>query len=276
MKRIGIYARVSTVEQGVEDKTSIEKQMKAGELEAKRLGQFEEVEIVKRYEDVGASGASSLADREEGLRLLKDVRRGKLDVVICYSMDRFTRHARRGLEDFERIEDAGVTVIFIKENIDTGTPAGRLFRTMLAAFAEFEREQIRDRTMAASYERAKKGIWPGGMTPYGYRINKETGKLVKEPREADTVLAIYEHASEGKSNRAIARILNEGNAPTRRGGQWEHKQVGRILNDDRYLGKVVRQYANAGGQEPEEFVYHAPRIVPMRLAEEVWAKKSGR
>ena len=273
-KRVGIYTRVSTVEQGIEGKTSIEKQTEACRKQMDVMASFDEMEERKLYEDRGASGDSRMHERPEGDRLMKDVRRGKLDVIIVYSMDRFTRTARKGLEDFDLLERSGVHVVFVKEQIDTGTPAGRLFRTMLAAFAEFEREQIRDRTMAASYARAKKGIWPGGMPPYGYTIDPDTGKLVKEEHEALTVTLIYKLANEGSSHREIARTLNETGYPTRRGGTWEHKQVGRILSDDRYLGKVVRQYANAGGAEPEPFTYHAPRIVPQRLAEGVWAKKS--
>ena len=265
MRRLGIYARVSTHEQDYEGSTSIDKQIAAGNLEAHRLGQFDEVEVVKVYEDIGASGALGMNERPEGQRALADARRGKLDTLVCYSMDRFTRSAAKGLADFERLEAAGVDVIFIKENIDTSQPSGRLFRTILAAFAEFEREQIRDRTMAASYARAKKGIWPGGMPPYGYEIDPETGKLVEADIEAPTVRLVFKMRSQGSAILDIKAKLDTMGLVTRRGNPWHERAIRRLLADDRYLGKVVRQYANAGGAEAEEFTYHAPRLVPKKV-----------
>ena len=276
-RRLGLYARVSTVEQGREDATSIAKQITAGEMECARLRQFGDAEVVKRYEDIGQSGSTSMADRTEGNRAMADARRGKIDALVCWSMDRFTRNAAKGLADFEALEASGVEVIFIKENIDTAQPSGKLFRTILAAFAEFEREQIRDRTMAASYARARKGIWPGGQPPYGYGINKDTGKIEAVHWEKSMVLKMYKLRAKGLSLRAIATECNTIGVRTRQNNEWNAKQVQRILEDDRYLGKIVRQYAPNGSGPAEEFTYHAPRIIPNDLMVMViamnWSKK---
>lgn len=267
MRRLGIYARVSTVEQGREDATSIEQQIAAGELECSRLSQFSDVEVVKHYEDIGASGSTEMGDRTEGKRAMADARRGKLDTLVCYSMDRFTRSAARGLADFERLDVAGVDVIFIKENIDTSQPSGRLFRTILAGFAEFEREQIRDRTMSASYARAKKGMWPGGLPPYGYAIDTDTGKVMLADIEAPTVRLIFKMRGAGYAITLIKVKLDEMGLFTRQGNYFTLRQIRRVLADDRYLGKIVRHFAANGASDPEPFTYHVPRLVPKKMME---------
>lgn len=260
MRRIGIYARVSTIEQGLEGKTSIEKQIDAGEKQAAVLGTHEEAQIVKVYKDRGASGASPMSERPEGLRMMKDARRGKLDTLIVYGMDRFTRSAHRGLADFEALEAAGVGVIFIKEAIDTSTPSGRLFRTMLAAFAEFEREQIRDRKMAADFSKAKKGIWPGGLLPYGYAFDDE-GAIVEHWAEAEIVKHIFRLRNMGLTYHEMAERMTAQGMRTRTGGEWKRLSLSRIIRDDRYGGTLPREFAQAGGAQAETFVWKAPCIV---------------
>jgi site-specific DNA recombinase len=269
-KRIAIYARVSTGEQARAGSTSIQKQIDAGDLEAQRIRQFHDgAEVVKAYSDEGVSGATRFEDRPAGAELLKDAARGKFDTVVFYALDRFTRHAAKGLADFEVMEDnLGLTLVFAKENIDTSTASGKLFRTILAAFAEFERDTIRDRAMGGRYSRAEKGQgWVSGMPPYGFEVG-EGGNLQTVPHEADVIRAMYVLRGTGMSLAGVAEELNRrGYRPRPRGKHSEHARfsVGAVhayLTRPHYKGEpIMRQLRPSHGVDAEPFYFEVPRIV---------------
>jgi site-specific DNA recombinase len=249
------------------------KQVEAGELEATRIATFNEgAEVVKTYSDEGVSGAVRFEDRPAGRELLKDAGRGKFDTVVFYSLDRFTRHAAKGLADFEVMEDTlGLTLVFAKENIDTSTASGKLFRTILAAFAEFERDTIRDRSMSGRYGRAVKGQgWVAGMPPYGFEVG-EDGNLVTVPAEADVIRAMYVLRGTGMSLEAVATELNRrGYRPRPRGKHSEHARfsVGAVhsyLAAPWYKGEpIVRRLRPSHGAEATPFYFEVPQIVDSR------------
>ena len=280
-RRIAVYARVSSAEQASPDHTSIQKQIDAGLREAERLAQFgDEVEVVKEYRDEGITGASRFEDRPEGFRLLTDAKRGKFDTVIFFSLDRFTRSAAKGLQDFELLEDdLGQTLIFAKENIDTAQPSGKLFRTILAAFAEFERDTIRDRNMAGRYGKAKKGAgWATGMTPYGLRVG-EDGQLEEEPREAEVVRNIFTMRAANASMPKIARQLNDAGIRPRerkdaKSGEvipssFSAGSVNGYLKAEYYKGVPITRNLKPSASSPAEpFEFAVPEIVRPK----VWDK----
>lgn len=280
-RRVAIYARVSSAEQARPDATSIKKQFDAGLLEAQRIRSFgDDVEIVKQYADEGVSGAKAFEDRPEGFQLLLDAKRGKFDTVIFFSLDRFTRNAAKGLADFERMEDdLGLTLIFAKENIDTRQASGKLFRTILAAFAEFERDTIRDRNMAGRYGKAKKGKgWATGMPPFGFRV-AEDGDLEEEPDEANIIRQMFTMRANGSSMPTIARELNrQGLKPRERTdsktgepipSSFSAGSINGYLKNDAYKGApIVRHIRPSHNQPPEEFLFPVPEIVPPK----VWDK----
>ncbi len=269
-RRIAIYARVSTGEQARAGSTSIGKQVEAGELEAQRIAQFHEgAEVVKVYTDEGVSGATRFEDRPAGSELLRDAGRGKFDTVVFYALDRFTRHAAKGLADFEVMEDnLGLTLVFAKENIDTSTASGKLFRTILAAFAEFERDTIRDRAMGGRYSRAEKGQgWVSGMPPYGFEVG-EDGNLQTVPHEADVIRAMYVLRGTGMSLQMVAmELTRRGYRPRPRGPEPETARFGvgsvhAYLRAPWYKGDpIVRRLRPSHGAEAEPFYFEVPPIV---------------
>jgi DNA invertase Pin-like site-specific DNA recombinase len=99
------------------------------------------------YSDRGVSGRAD--SRPEFDRLREAIRSRAIDVVLVAKLDRIARSVRTALEFFDEAEAAGVRIIVTDQAIDTGTPVGRLTRTILAGVAEFEGELIRDPTQAA-------------------------------------------------------------------------------------------------------------------------------
>jgi DNA invertase Pin-like site-specific DNA recombinase len=141
MKRVIIYARVSTKEQNVDMQL----------IDLREYAKARKLNIVKEYIDY-ASGSKS--DRVNYRKLFDDVRKLKTDVVLVWKFDRFARSTKELIIALEEFNNLGVDFISYKENIDTSTPAGKILFTMISAFAEFERAIIRER-VKAGMEKAK-------------------------------------------------------------------------------------------------------------------------
>src|SRR5215475_4847026 len=118
--RAAIYVRVSTTEQDTEGQ-----EVELREY-VERRGWAYEV-----YRDKGQSGAKSV--RPELTRLLGDLRKRKLDVVVVWALDRLARSLRQLLEIAEQCQSLGVDLISLRQNIDTTMPAGRLTFQILGA-----------------------------------------------------------------------------------------------------------------------------------------------
>jgi site-specific DNA recombinase len=180
------------------------------------------------FTDEGVSGAKEGKDRP-GLRdLLAAVERGEIDVIVINSLDRLARKARLTLEVVHLLKVHGVALISCKETIDTSTPSGQLFMTVLAAMAEFERELARERTRNALAQLALKTGLAGGRVPYGYV--RSAGGVDVDPETSKIVKRIFAWRRRGVSLRDIAAKLNaEGVPAPRSGGKWRHTSVVEIL-----------------------------------------------
>ena len=145
--------------------------------------------MVERFFEEKASGARW--DRPELQRLMDQLRPG--DVVVVWKLDRLSRSLKDLLILMERIDKAGAGFRSLTEAIDTTTPAGRMMMQMVGAFAEFEREMIRERTQAG-LQAARAAGRTGGRPP----------KLTKQQRQdiADNVL------SGRKSGADMARLYS--------------------------------------------------------------------
>lgn len=226
--RVAIYVRVSTQEQAKEG-YSIHEQID-------RLTKYCEAhgwEVYKVYTDPGFSGADT---NRPGLQsMLKDVRRGRVNKVVVYKLDRLSRSQKDTLELIEdEFLDHTVDFVSMSENFDTSTPFGRAIVGILAVFAQLEREQIKERMAMGKEARAKEGKWNGGQnSPLGYEyIN---GELVLNAFEALQVKEMFELASKNVSSYRITELFNKKGYNTRY-GTWESSTIRRSLRSKVYLG----------------------------------------
>ncbi len=182
-RRVALYVRVST------NKQTVESQTLALEAHAARAGWT----IVETYRDNGVSGTK---DRRPGLdRMLSDARHGKFEMIAIFALDRLGRSTIHLMKIAEQLEALGIDLYSHTQAIDTGTPSGKLFFTILAAIGSFEREMLVDRVNAGLDRARAKGTRLG--RPVGWRIDKR--------KNTDEVLTLAEN---GLSSRKIAAVLS--------------------------------------------------------------------
>jgi DNA invertase Pin-like site-specific DNA recombinase len=134
MKTAAVYLRVSTAEQ------STDRQRAELEQVAQRRGWQVQV-----FEDAGISGAKGRDKRPALDAMLREVTRGRFDVVAAWSVDRLGRSLPDLLATLGEVKAAGVHLYLHQQGIDTSTPAGEAMYQMLGVFAQFERAMIQER-----------------------------------------------------------------------------------------------------------------------------------
>jgi site-specific DNA recombinase len=238
-ERVALYLRVSSEEQ--RDRETIEIQREFLKEYCRLYG----YDVTGTYADDGVSGTIPLHERPEGRRLLEDAKEGKFSTLLVYRLDRLGRSLLVIVDAAERLEAAGVALRSATEPIDTSTPSGRLIFQMLASFAEYERETIRERTRAGLH-RAYRGGKHFGAAPYGYRTD-DRGLLQVVPEEAEIVRGIIEHVAAGSTLYAEAKRLNDLGVPT---PGWRYgndkKRPGASLWSVMTVSNIVRQGAYSG------------------------------
>lgn len=123
--------------------------------------------------------ASAVSKRRPGMALLlKDVREG--DTVVVVSLDRFARSLSELIRRIEDFDKRGIRFICLSQDIDTGTPIGRLLLHVLGAVAEFERALIAERTRRAMQHRKAQGAQFGRAWKLTPEQRKEVADLVKQ------------------------------------------------------------------------------------------------
>lgn len=201
VKKSAIYVRVSTDAQR-EEGYSIDAQKQA--LAAYCVAQS--IKDYEFFEDGGFSGSNM--NRPELQRLIKEIKSKQVERVLVYRLDRLSRSQKDTLYLIEDVFNPhGVDFVSLKESMDTATPIGRLMVGILSAFAQLERENIRERTRMGMKERVKEGYWMGGgRIPFGYDYDQDKGILVPN-KDAVTVRKIYDLYIQGYSCNVIAQML---------------------------------------------------------------------
>ena len=185
-ERVAIYARVST-----HDQQTLPMQLEAMRAYGERKGW----QIALTVEEVG-SGAKTRPRREE---LLRAARRMEIDVIVVWQLDRWGRSLVDLIATLEELTALKVGFVSLSEALDLTTPSGRAFAGMLAVFAEFERDILRDRVKAGIAQARKDG------KPHG-----RPATIAGKAQEVRNLVA------KGISKSAIAKQLNIGRTSVRR------------------------------------------------------------
>lgn len=235
--RVGGYVRVSTQEQAKEG-YSIGAQTERLKAYCVARGWT----MFEVYTDPAYSGAKM--ERPALQKLIADVKKKRLDLVLVYKLDRLSRSQK---DTLYLIEDVfmknNVAFVSLNENFDTTTAFGRAMVGILSVFAQLEREQIKERTQMGRIERAKEGLWKGGgMVPVGYEYIVEKNELRINEYEAMQVRDIFDmYVNKRYAITKIQQIL-ETEGYTKKIGDWRHaKSVRYILGNPIYAGLIIWQ-----------------------------------
>lgn len=232
--RAALYLRVSTAEQAAYGVS-----LQAQEERLRAYAAANALEVVAVVREEGVSAFKPLAERPGGQDLLALVEGGKVSHVVALKLDRLFRNAVDALTTVQDWDRMGVALHIVDLGgtaINTHTAIGRFFLTMLAGFAELERNMIAERTtLAMAYKKARKEKY--APVPFGFRENGS--RLEPDPAELEAVRLIQELRAQGWSLRAIAQELNRLEVRTKRGGRrWYASTVRAILGNDLHVEAV--------------------------------------
>ncbi|MEZ6009754.1 MAG: recombinase family protein [Planctomycetota bacterium] len=185
------------------------------------------VTVVAWHEDLGVSGGADLEKRPGLLAALDAVREHGAGVLVVARRDRLARDVLVAAMVDRLVARQGASIVAADGTGNGGGPEAALMRTLIDAFAQYERAVIGARTRAALAVKKARGERVGGI-PYGYR--DEGGVLAEEHEEQAVIARARELRAEGLSLRAIGRQLHaEGRLP-RSGGAWHVQVVARICS----------------------------------------------
>lgn len=250
---IAVYARQSVEKR---DSISIEGQVEVCCAEVR--GRPFEI-----YADRGYSGKN--LRRPSFMRLMEDIRAGRIESVLVYKLDRISRSILDFSNLMEYFDAHQVSFVSMTEKFDTSSPIGRAMLHLCAVFAQLERETIQQRVEEAYWMRSKKGFYMGGRIPYGFakepfeKDGIHTSKFQAIAEEADQVRQLYNLYARGYSLGEIQNIFEKRGIRKLRGSSWNPSRMSEMLKNPVYVSadrEVYHYYQEVGAilvNQVEEF-----------------------
>lgn len=214
----------------------------------------------ERIEAAAAAGGHTLVDVLEDLdqpgsrygrpafqEALERVESGEAEGIVVYALDRFARSVPDAAVALRRLDQAGGTLVSVRDALDTSTAVGRFARTMMLALAELELERIRDNWGIARERAITRGVHISRVPPVGYQ-RRADGRLERDPVAAPVVREMFLRRAAGASWLELCEFLDE-RLP--REHAWTRSTVHDLISRRTYLGEArAGEFSNLAAHEP--------------------------
>lgn len=234
--RVAAYCRVST-----DEKEQINSYKAQIEYYTEKINKNPEWQMAGIFADEGISGTQA-KKRPEFLKMIRQCRQGKIDLILTKSFSRFARNTLDSIDYIRELRTLGIGVVSEKENMNTLNEDSEMLITILSCFAQAESESISKNVSWGIHQSFKNGNVPMQYSRLlGYR-KSEDGQTEIVPDEAEVVKEIYRCYLDGMSMNLIADRLNEKGLTTKKSNSPYRKSViQRILTNEKYTGDAILQ-----------------------------------
>lgn len=234
LKRVAAYCRVSTKQE--EQLNSYETQVR---YYTDRINREPGWKLAGIYADKGITG-TSMKKRDEFNKLIRQCKRGKVDMIIVKSISRFARNTLDCLKITRMLRELKVDVYFEEQNLHSIDPSSEFYISIYGSVAQSESENISHNVAWGKARSAKDGnVFFAYKSFLGYRRGAD-GKPEIDPEQADTVRRIYGRFLAGDSLQQIANGLTADGIPTPMGkAVWQASVVQSILSNEKYKGDAL-------------------------------------
>jgi len=234
--KVAAYCRVSTDEK--EQVNSYKAQI---EYYTEKINKNPEWQMAGIFADEGISGTQA-KKRPEFLKMIRQCRQGKIDLILTKSFSRFARNTLDSIDYIRELRLLGIGVVSEKENMNTLNEDSEMLITILSCFAQAEAESISKNVSWGIHQSFKNGNVPMQYSRLlGYRKGKNDAPEIV-PDEAEVVKEIYRCYLDGMSMNLIADRLNEKGLKTKKNNSPYRKAViQRILTNEKYAGDAILQ-----------------------------------
>lgn len=283
MKMGGIYARASTDKQG----ETVDHQVQMIKEYVSRLDfevLFDDSFI---YEDDGESAyKTTLLQRPEMRRMIKDIDSGLIDVVFFKGISRFARDSGEAIQTAKRLKQKGVRVISLEENYDSFSHDPTFFQ-IYAVMAEAESKKTSIRISLGNKQKARNGQWASAVTPFGYKKVKDLDEPLRtellssgrhgmslhpDPETSHYVPKVFDmYVNQGLGRKRITRWLNENGARTAYGNLFNDAAVKNMLKNEVYIGNIVYGKTRYEYIDSDDYSKKISKVVD--IERENWAVK---
>jgi site-specific DNA recombinase len=239
-KRVALYARVSTQEQTKGLYPSCDSQIEELEAYCKSKGW-------QVFEPIKDEGHRAGTLKRPGLTRLRHlVETGQVDVVICTWYNRLI-----GSRDFyvldKEFKSHNVAFLTVHDQADRNTASGRLLESMLVTIKTFENEQIGEKVRTKMRLRAEKGLWNGGLVPFGFTCDPKTQLLQPDEEKAQILNQIFQVYVDTASDFAVRDWLKAHQIPSPSSKSvWAPSTIHDMLTNRRYIAEIELNKPNKG------------------------------
>ena len=235
VKRVAAYARVSTLAEAQEESYETQRNYYADLIEG-----TDSWELVGIYADQGISGTSA-SKRPQFMKMLQDARDGKIDLILCKSISRFSRNTVECIEYLNRLKAHGVEVYFEKEGLNSNDPQTSMILSIYASMAQNESCSQSENMRWTRQHQAELGT-PICSKCYGYKLvmnGKRKNKLIIIEEEAKRVRLAFNLAYQGYSITEILNALIQFEQAAGSDYRWIKSRIPFMLSNVVYRGDIL-------------------------------------